>query len=153
MSRRKDTIRSGLTAGIGAVLLAGSITTYAMAWHSPAPPRLPARFDSYLWYGIEQASAALQRDLVRLYPAGSQAGPLLARLQEGGFECKPQEARPAAYDCTYRRPLSFDRVALIEAQVVTDGTRLLQITPTRSVALPVATRRDMAMHIGREPNG
>lgn len=111
-----------------AVLFLG-VGGYALVHHQPAPPPLPAQFDSYLWFDLAAAEAALRTRLAAEHPVGSNAALLLARLERGGFRCNGSLEVSGAYDCTYQRPTAFDGTIRLETRVLTDGTRLRALTP------------------------
>ena len=69
-----------------------------------------------------------ERDLLAKQAQGANASTLLAWMQQGGFQCDANLREPGAYDCTYRRHLLFDRVAELQARIVTNGTLLSTVT-------------------------
>ncbi len=128
MSRKSyaDTIRTCLMAGASMGLLFTAVSAYAVTAHQPAPPPQRPQFNDYLRQ--DDALGALRRDLLARQAQGSNAGTLLAWMQQGGFQCEANLRDPGAYDCTYRRQLMFDRVAELQARIITNGTLVQTVT-------------------------
>lgn len=122
-----DSIRTFLMAGMAGGLLFSAVSAYAVTAHQPAPPRPKQAFDSYL--REDDSIGALRRDLLARQAQGQNASALLAWMRQGGFWCDVNLAEPGNYDCTYRKPLVFDRVAELNVRIVTRGTLLADVTP------------------------
>jgi hypothetical protein len=124
--RYADTIRTCMMAGVSMGLLFTAVSAYAVTAHQPAPPPPRPMFNDYLRQ--DDALGALRRDLMTKQSQGANASTLLAWMQQGGFQCEANLREPGAYDCTYRRHLLFDRVAELQARIITNGTLLSTVT-------------------------
>ena len=124
MSRKRyaDTLRTCGLAGAAIGILFSAVSAYAFTAHQPAPPSRRPQFDNYL--RMDDGLAVLRQELRQRQAQGSNASALLAWLQDGGFRCEASHADPGAYDCVYRRQMMFDRVAELQARIVTTGTQL-----------------------------
>lgn len=123
--RHADTIRTCLLAGASMGLLFTAVSAYAVTAHQPAPVPQRPLFNDYLRQ--DDALGALRRDLLARQAQGANASTLLAWMQQGGFQCEVNLREPGSYDCSFRRPLLFGRVAVLDARIVTNGTQLAQV--------------------------
>ncbi len=131
-----DTVRTCMMAGASMSLLFTAVSAYAVTAHQPAPQPMRPMFNEYL--RTTDGLNALRQDLMKRQAQGHNAGALLAWMQQGGFQCEANLGVPGAYDCVYRRPLLFDRVAELQARILTQGTVLSEVTAPP----PANARRD-----------
>ena len=142
--RYADTIRTCMMAGASMGLLFTAVAAYAVTAHQPAPPPQRPQFNDYLRQ--DDALGALRRDLMAKQAQGANASTLLAWMQQGGFQCDANLREPGAYDCTYRRHMLFDRVAELQARIITNGTMLASVTaPVPVFALGRTTTAALAV--------
>ncbi len=113
---------------VGAMMFSG-LAGYAAIAGGPGPVRYHNDAQRFMAAGLYNSESRLAQELNLLHPVGSDAGSLLNRLARGGFECQADMRNPGNYDCVFSRPLSFQRVARLETQVVTDGLRITAINP------------------------
>ena len=146
-----DTIRTCLMAGASMGLLFTAVSAYAVTAHQPAPPPQRPLFNDYLRQ--DDAVGALRRDLLARQAQGGNAGTLLAWMQQGGFQCEANLNEPGAYDCVYRRHMMFDRVAELQARIVTSGTQVQTVVSPAPVAALVAERGTSTASLARSPSG
>jgi hypothetical protein len=118
----KESVRTCLLSGAAIGMLFTAVSAYAVTAHQPAPPPKRPLFDNLLRQ--DNALGALRTELMTRQSQGANASSLLGWLRDGGFNCEASLAEPGTYDCVYRRHLTFDRVAELQARIVTSGTAL-----------------------------
>lgn len=139
-----DTVRTCMMAGASMSLLFTAVSAYAVTAHQPAPQPMRPMFNEYL--RTTDGLNALRQDLMKRQAQGHNAGALLAWMQQGGFQCDANLREPGAYDCTYRRHMLFDRVAELQARIITNGTMLASVTaPVPVFALGRTTTAALAV--------
>jgi len=125
-----DTLRTFRNACFAAAMMFSGLAGYASLTGGLEPLRIEPEAKRFMSTGLSNTEARLVSELSAQFPAGSDAGGLLARLTRSGFECQADIEAPGNYACVFNRPLSFQRVARVTALVETEGAHVRGIRPS-----------------------
>jgi hypothetical protein len=127
---RPRTARNFLIAATGLVLL------LVLAAHGCSSQWTPeSEMERYLKLGPRGGAAAIERDLLRDHPPGSDIGPLFARLARLGFDCGAA-VEPGGGVCRFRAPSADRRVTTTLVELRHDGRQVEAIAVRMAVAPP-----------------
>jgi hypothetical protein len=125
-----ETLRTFRNACFAAAMMFSVLGAYASITGGLEPMRMEPEAKRFMSHGLDNTEARLVAELSAQFPAGSDAGGLLARLTRSGFECQADMAAPGNYACVFNRPLSFQRVARVTTVVETEGAHVRGIRPS-----------------------
>ncbi|WP_203073512.1 hypothetical protein [Falsiroseomonas ponticola] len=114
---------------LGALLVASQV--FRGGWTAG-----PTEMERYVRSGPRIGAQELERDLRAAHPAGSEIGPLFARLSRFGFTCGAPAAPGAPVECRYRARRDDNRLVSVMLDVAHDGVRVQSIGARMALTNP-----------------